>query len=123
MEQTKSEQEERDRIMKAADAAIRKMDRVVRAADDVLTILNRDGTETKVEHPFQAMQLADAVVNDKIDSLKKELAVAEQENYLLNGRLFKLTEAIDVFLNDTRDKQAVLILEQAMGDYGRRFRP
>jgi len=48
---------------------------------------------------------------DKIQEQQEEL-------YALNVRIHKLTDAIDNFLNDTREKESVDTLEQAMKEYG-----
>lgn len=58
------------------------------------------------------------IYNRAYEALMEELDVAT-ENEELNSRLLRLTNAIDDFLNDTREKKSLEALEKAMKDYGK----
>jgi hypothetical protein len=56
--------------------------------------------------------------NQVIENQKKDLASVELLYNNTFERLCKLTDAIDNFLNDTREKESIEELERAMKDYG-----
>jgi hypothetical protein len=58
------------------------------------------------------------IYNRAYEALMEELDVAT-ENDELNNRLRRLTNAIDDYLNDTREKKSIEALEKAMKDYGK----
>lgn len=58
------------------------------------------------------------IYNRAYEALMEELDVAT-ENDELNNRLRCLTNAIDDFMNDTREKKSLEALEKAMKDYGK----
>ena len=57
------------------------------------------------------------IYNRAYEALMEELDVST-ENDELTERVKRLTNAIDDFLNDTREKESVKALEQAMKNYG-----
>ena len=62
-----------------------------------------------------AFEISRVSKEDKNNTVIKE---KEQKIYDISEKLLKLTDAIDNFLNDTREKESVEALEQAMKDYG-----
>jgi hypothetical protein len=53
-----------------------------------------------------------------IEAIQEEMKDKTFTKDVANERLFKLTDAISNFLNDTREKESIEELEQAMKDYG-----
>ena len=57
------------------------------------------------------------IYNRAYEALMEELDVSTENSELIE-RVKRLTNAIDDFLNDTREKESVEALERAMKDYG-----